>query len=266
MASNKEIILNQYGDGAKEENRPGRSRSSSIEFHYTKKHLGPYITKSSKVLEVGCGTGYYGMYFADKCGEYHGVDLVPSHIEIFKNKIKESGFGNVSCSVGDAIDLSEIGDNSYDVVLCLGPLYHLPGEESEKAIKECRRVCRPDGIIAFSYINKIGLYAGACVDTDFEDFPNEETNRTVLKNGADPFKPGLYWYYTPEEIEAVVGKHDLVKISDYATDFYIFQKFVNRISDAKFETLMPLYDEIATHESCTGMGGHALLICRNGKS
>ena len=61
MANNKDLILKQYGDGIKEENRHKRSRASSLEFYYTKKHLEPYITKETKILEIGCGTGYYGL-------------------------------------------------------------------------------------------------------------------------------------------------------------------------------------------------------------
>ena len=48
MAKNKDLILKQYGDGIKEENRHKRSRASSLEFYYTKKHLEPYITKETK--------------------------------------------------------------------------------------------------------------------------------------------------------------------------------------------------------------------------
>ena len=42
-----------------------------------------------RVLELGCGTGYYGMYFADMCAEYTGIDITPENIEIFNRKIKE---------------------------------------------------------------------------------------------------------------------------------------------------------------------------------
>ena len=86
MANNRDLILKQYGDGSKEENRHKRSRASSLEFYYTKKHLEPFISKETRILEIGCGTGYYGMYYADKCKEYRGVDIVPSHIEMFRKK------------------------------------------------------------------------------------------------------------------------------------------------------------------------------------
>lgn len=39
-------------------------------------------------------------------------------------------------------------------------------------------------------------------------------------------------------------------------------KYVDGASDKKFELIKPLYDQMAFHESCTGMSNHALLICR----
>ena len=94
MAKNKDKILMQYSSG-KERGRPTSDRNTSLEFHYTKKHLEGFVKPDDKVLEVGCGTGYYGLYFADKCSAYHGIDIVPIHIELFERAIichKE--FGN----------------------------------------------------------------------------------------------------------------------------------------------------------------------------
>lgn len=129
MTDNKEKVLAHYEDYTHkvgEDNRATASRSTSIEFHYTKIILDKFIRKDSRILEVGCGTGYYGMYYADKCKEYVGVDLFPHHIEIFQQKIHESKKNNLSCVVGDATNLEGIENNSFDVVLCLGPMYHLP--------------------------------------------------------------------------------------------------------------------------------------------
>ena len=85
----------------------------------------------------------------------------------------------MSAQVGDAINLENIPDNSFDVVLHLGPMYHLSKDERELACKEAARVCKDDGILAFAYIVSIGTYAGACV-LDSNTYPNELTNDYVL--------------------------------------------------------------------------------------
>ncbi len=260
MKADKAKIFEKY-ELNNEEGREGQSRSTALEFHYTKRHLSEYIKPSSHVIELGCGTGYYGMYYADKCAEYFGVDLVPGQIEIFRSKIASAGLKNVNCAVGDATDLSKIGDDSYDVVLCLGPMYHLSPEEREKCFAECARVCRPGGVAAFAYITVCGVYAGACV-IESNVYPNELTNKNVFNLGTDDLRPGLFWYVTPEDIEREAGKFGFEKLADLGTDFFILSETVNGMDDEAFKLIRPLYDRMATSGSCTGLSNHALLICR----
>ncbi len=260
MIADKEKILKRY-EKEDEDGRFLKSRNGSMEFFYTKKHLSDFITPDSRVLEIGCGTGYYGMYFADKCSEYVGIDLVPKHISVFNEKIAESNLKNVRCAVGDATDLHDIDDNSFDVVLSLGPMYHLSEPERKKAFSECARVCKPGGIGAFAYITSCGVYSGACIDYA-EIYPNRVANENVFEVGTDDHRPGLFWYVMPEDIESEAAAYGFDKIKDLGTDFFIFDKTVNEMVEEKFELMRPLYDRITSSESCTGMSNHALLICK----
>jgi len=260
MSSNQDKIFARYSNKS-EEVRADHSRTSALEFHYTKRHIDPYISKDSRVLEIGCATGYYGLYYADKCREYMGVDIYPPHIELFNKKIAEKRLSNVTCQVGDATNLNVISDGSFDVVLCLGPMYHLPPEERELVLAECSRICKIGGILAFAYINTIGVYAGACVFDDCT-YPNEKTNDYVLNKQTDDVNPGLFYFTMPEEIETAAEKHGLRKIKNLGTNFMITKKIVDDMSDERFEVMRPLYDQMTSFESCTGISNHALLICQ----
>ena len=263
MSSNEQQIIEKYTNGNREDGRAAQSRTSSLEFHYTKKHLAEYIRADARILEVGCGTGHYGMYYADKCREYVGIDLVPAHIGFFREKIAAAGLTNVSCRVGDATDLCGIADGSFDVVLCLGPVYHLPPEEAERVFAECRRVCRTGGILAFAYIAPLGVYAGGCIYDDWRDiYPNEKANEFVLEKGTDDLRPGLFYFATPEEMEARAQRCGLEKLKNRGTDFLITRKIVDDMSEERFAVMRPLCDAMAESESCTGMSNHALLVCR----
>ena len=259
MSSNEHRIIEQYSFG-EEDGRDALSRSSRLEFYYTKKHLDGMITKTDRVLEVGCATGYYGFYYAGQCQEYLGIDVVPDHIKIFKQKIAASQMNNIACQVGDATNLKGINDDSYDVVLCLGPMYHLPPNEREFVFAECTRVCKTGGIIAFAYINKVGVYAGACILDSC--YPNELANKCVIENGTDDFRPDVFYYTTPEEMNISALRYGLSKIKNLGTDFFIPANIVNSMSDEQFELMRPLYDQMTSYESCTGMSNHALLVCR----
>ena len=258
MSLNQTKLIEQYTSG-NEEARAVSSRTAGLEFYYTKKHLGGMIGKNDRVLEISCATGYYGLYYAEQCREYVGIDIVPKHIGLFREKIAARGLKNVSCQVGDGTDLKGIEDESFDVVLCLGPMYHLTEQERERVFEECARVCRRGGTAAFAYINRIGVYAGGCILDS--RYPNERANRCVLENGTDDMRPELFFYTTPEEMERRAAAHGLKKLKNLGTDFFVTMGIVDSMDEEKFELMKPLYDEMTSHESCTGMANHALLIC-----
>ena len=58
------------------------------------------------------------------------------------------------------------------------------------------------------------------------------------------------------------SKYALHKIKNLGTDFFITMDIVNSMNDEQFEIMRPLYDQMTSHESCTGMSNHALLVCR----
>lgn len=262
MSSNENKVKEKYQD-AGEEKRAAQSRYSGLEFHYTKKHISEYINQNTKVVELGCGTGYYAMHFSDKCKEYVGVDITPQNIALFNEKVKAQGLRNVKGLIGDATNLSNISDNYFDVVLCLGPLYHLPPDERELVFAECRRICKNNGIVVFSYISKIGIYTGACVhDKLREYYPNENANEIILTQNKDDSNPDLFFFAMPEEMESIARKYGFSKIKNLGTDFFVTMSIVEAMSDERFEIMKPLLDQMASYESCTGMSNHAVLICR----
>lgn len=263
MSKNRDEMATLYGDGSDEEKRPMRSRSSALEYHYTILHLDEYITEHSDVIEVGCATGYYAFHWHGKYRTYTGVDLHPPHVERFGQKIMEKRLDNVICQIGDASDLSKFQDESFDVALCLGPMYHLPLSDQQAAFSECCRVCKKGGIVAFSYICQVGVYAGGVIMSGPGGFyPNARANEYVLKQQRDDMRPDTFFYTMPESMEALAKTHGLKKLKNLGTDFFITMPIVDAMDDEAFSVMRPLYDMMATHESCTGMSNHALLICR----
>lgn len=263
MSSNEANVRAKYKNG-EEELRATQSRFTALEFHYTKKHLAQYIHPEARVLELGFGTGYYAMEFSSQCKEYTGVDIVPEHIACLQEKIDRLGLKNVTAQWGDATNLPQFADESFDVVLCLGPLYHLPAAERAQVFAQCRRICKRGGIAAFAYINKIGVYAGACVHDSFRAFyPNATANELILRRGQDDANPDLFYFTMPEEMEALAKEYGFRKLKNLGTDFFFTMSIVEAMDDEKFAQMEPLLDEMANYESCTGMSNHGLLVCRN---
>lgn len=262
MSSNSDKILQKY-EGGREEGRDKRSRAGSLEFHYTKKHLAPFVTPESRVIEIGCGTGYYGMHFGPLCAGYRGIDLTPDNIAVFKEKIASAGLSNVTAETGDAVNLENVTDGCCDVSLCLGPMYHLSPEERDAAFSECARITENGGIAAFAYISKLGVYAGACSYDRWRNvYPNGKANEYCLNQGTDDANPDVFYFTTPEEMEAKARAHGFEVIKNCGLDFMLMMAAIEQMTDEQFTYYMELADQMAESRFCTGLANHALLICR----
>ena len=261
MSSNEEFIRERYKNPAGEDARSSLSRANGLEFLYTKKLVGEYIDKNTSVAEIGCATGHYGMYFADKCRDYTGIDLTPESIELFREKIKQNGLTNVTAAVGDATKLDNIEDSRFDAVLCLGPMYHLPPEEREAVFSECKRICKQNGVIIFSYINKVAAYIKGCMLTPAK-YPNKTVNDFILNRGVDDIHSEVFFFTMPEDMEERARAHGLSVLRNAGVNFTFTEKLINDMTDEQFKAWLEIADFMCSHPSCTGLSIHALLICR----
>ena len=126
------------------------SKHGKVEFVTTMRYIERYLKKGDRVLEIGAGTGRYSHTIAQKGYRVDAVELSEHNIEILKNGITEKE--NLTVTQGNALNLSFIEDETYDITLLLGPMYHLfTNEDSKLALSEALRVTKKGGIIFASY-------------------------------------------------------------------------------------------------------------------
>ena len=127
-----------------------RSKFGAVEFFTTMHYIEKYLHRGAKVLEIGAGTGRYSHAIAQKSYHVDAVELVEHNIEIFK---KNTACGEkVTVKQGNALDLSYIPDNTYDITLLLGPMYHLfTVKDQRKALEEAVRVTGNGGKVFVAY-------------------------------------------------------------------------------------------------------------------
>jgi 2-polyprenyl-3-methyl-5-hydroxy-6-metoxy-1,4-benzoquinol methylase len=257
----KEKVIEAYS-GGNEVNRALNVGQYGLEFHYTKKILDSCISSEMDIVEIGCGGGYYGIHYACRCRSYLGIDLSPVNIEVFKRQIAELRLDNVRAQIGDATDLADIPDDSFDVVLCLGPLYHLNQEDRQKCILECKRICKTGGLIAMAFINKTGAIAKFGIGVGWDKVFTPRIDEYVLHAGKDDARPDVFFYTMPEEMEKSVNSAGLKIITSAGLDFLIFEKEIEGMSDEQRKVLFHFMDILNASPSCTGLANHAMLICR----
>jgi ubiquinone/menaquinone biosynthesis C-methylase UbiE len=129
----------------------------SIERIRTQEIIQRYIQeKSLKILDIGGAAGIYSFWLAELGHSVDLIDLTPKHVIQAKEHEIKSGTKLSSIVVGNAIKLP-YETNTYDIVLLMGPMYHiLEVNKRIKSLKEARRVLKQDGII---FIAAISQYA-----------------------------------------------------------------------------------------------------------
>ena len=141
--------LNQFYENYDEDSRL-LSRAGNVEFSTTMHFIEKYLRPGVRILEVGAATGRYSHTLARRGYRVDAVEPVRHNIEIF-NSLTQPG-EDVTIRQGDARDLSAFEDNTFDLTLVLGPMYHL-FEESDRrqALREAVRVTKRGGVIFAAY-------------------------------------------------------------------------------------------------------------------
>ena len=117
------------------------------------------VQPGQRVLDVGCGTGYFAVLLARAVGpEGLVVGIDPSPEMITYASRKAGRVRNCQFRVGTAESL-DLPAEHFDVVVSSLVLHHLPEDLRMPALREMRRVLRPGGklLVAEAQIPRRGL-------------------------------------------------------------------------------------------------------------
>ncbi|MDR0917487.1 MAG: class I SAM-dependent methyltransferase [Oscillospiraceae bacterium] len=141
--------IHDYYNAYDEDNRFA-SNHGRVEFLTTMRYIEQYLRPDMRVLEIGAGTGRYSHALARLGYTVDAVELVRHNIDIFESHTTPDE--RVTVRQGDALDLSEFADGTYDVTLLLGPMYHLfTVADKVRALSEAVRVTKSGGVICVAY-------------------------------------------------------------------------------------------------------------------
>ena len=162
-------ILDHYASGYE----AGRLDGESLEFARTQEVLLRHLPPApASVLDVGGGPGRYSRWLAGLGYSVRLVDVTPVHVEL-------ATAAGVDAVLGDARALDQPRDSA-DVVLLLGPLYHLTERDDRlAALREAARVARPGGLVAAAAVNRFasvldGFRSGYNADPRFRAIVDQD--------------------------------------------------------------------------------------------
>jgi len=233
------------------------------------RHLPP---APAVVLDVGGAAGVYALPLAARGYEVHLVDPMARHVEqALRASAQQPRTPLASAAVGDARHLDR-ADASVDAVLLLGPLYHLTDRPDRiRAMREARRVLRPDGVVAAAAISRFastcdGLLRGYLDDPAFEAIIERDLRDGQHRNPAG--RPEWFttaYFHLPEELPGEVAGAGLSLQALLAIEgpAWMLPDIQQRLADpAGRERVLRAIRRVEAEPSLLGASSHLLAVAR----
>ena len=260
----KTHIIQSY-ENYREEDRLATNKARRIEFLTTVRILDELLDGPKTILDCAAGTGIYSFYYADKGHTVTATDITPRHIEVIRDRLNTKSY-KMETAVLDATDMGIFGDESFDVVLNMGPFYHLiEKEDREKCLTESFRVLKKGGLLVTAYIPR--FYVFQYVAMQDERYLDSGLAKQLIHTGVlhhDDEK--CFWtdtyYSTYEEMEQLYRSYGITVIDHFAQDGITpqFNGKVDNWNDEQFRVWCDYHYSICRERSLLGASNHVVII------
>lgn len=259
----RKYVIESY-ENYREEDRLSTNKARKIEFLTTVKALDEIIKGKKTILDCAAGTGIYSFYYADKGHMVTATDITPRHIEVIRSILKNKPY-KMETAVLDATDMSIFENESFDVVLNMGPFYHLVDvSDREKCMRESLRVLKKGGFLITAYIPR--YYVFQYVATQNKDFLDAGLAKQIIQTGElhhDDEK--CFWtdtyYSTYEEMEQLYQQYGVTVIDHFAQDGATahFSEKVDNWTDEEFKIWCDYHYSVCREKSLLGASNHVII-------
>ena len=260
MGKRIELVTSIYENYCEDE-RLDRTRHGQLEYLTTMTYIHKYLREGSRILEVGAGTGRYSIALAKEGYDVTAVELVSHNIEILRHNSVD--IDNLNAVQGDALDLSMLDDDSYDMTLILGPLYHLyETADQHRTIDEAIRVTKPGGIIMTAFLSVRALV--------FTNYLYSNLKEGLKENFTEDFKvrqfeEQLFTGFDVKTFEDLFEQKPVAWLTTVAADSVL--EYGERwssleMSDEDFEIFCRYHLASCEIRELLGSSSHLLHICR----
>ncbi len=239
------------------------ARWTRIEYLTTLHYMERYIRPDDRILEIGAGTGRYSLELARRGYDVTSIELVPRNLEVLRSGIMESM--RIHAMQGNALNLEMLQDETYDMTLLLGPMYHL-FEDADKhtALSEALRVTKSGGIVMAAYcisdgpminfVFKRHLY-GEMVEKQYMDANSFEIK---AENGF------VFEHIRKEDIDRLMCQFPVERLHYVATDGLpsFMQKELEELDEETYQAVIRYHLSVCERPDLIGATAHSLDIFR----
>lgn len=260
-------------------------RHGQVEYITTMQYIHKYIEAlqgenakdtTLRILDIGAGTGRYAVELAKEGHDVTAVEYVKYNLgrlkqnaNVAKKECQEAGKEFLlQVYQGDARKLKRFAEDTFDLTLLFGPMYHLYSfEDKLQALMEAKRVTKPDGYILVAYLmNEYGVLtygfkegnAIACIEDGRLD-DNFHCHST---------EKDLYDYVRLEDMKELCDAAGLEHVQTISADgpADYMRRELNAMSEEMFAKFIEYHLSTCERPELLGAGAHTVDILRCKKS
>lgn len=206
---------------------------------YLCKNIEKFVSKESKILEIGCGTATFLSYMSARgYKNLYGIDLSEEAIKVAISKVPDAKF-----QVGNMINLP-YENESFDMVVFMGSLHHLPYSDISIAINEAQRCLLRGGVMVIADSNK-----------EFDSFKPMFLIKVLRKliSIKNYYLKRKLWKFNPSDSANYTSEHmhksrtDYINLSMINGSFILKKELLNEHFIVQFEGVLfkkSLFDKI----------------------
>ena len=262
----RDIAEHYNSDPERESTRLERHQ---LEHDLTWRYLNQYVPPHGTILEVGAATGRYTLELAKRGYRVTAVDLSAANVELCRTRLTGEGLHEqAQLIVADARELGEVKARGFDVVLLMGPLYHLIEEADRKlALQQASDRLRAGGILFSSFISRFGILGDLLrkVPGWIEDQAEVES---LLELGRDPQdypRGGFRGYFA--KVSEIASLHEEVgfetlTLAGVEPAISADDESYNRLQGEQRRLWLDLFYRMSTESTIIGASRHLLYIGR----
>lgn len=260
----KNYVVDSY-EKYQEEKRLTTNNARRIEFINTTRIMDELFHGQLKILDCAAGTGIYSFYLADKGHQVTATDLTPRHVGIINQICREKAY-DIETAVLDATDMSRFADETFDVVLNMGPFYHLTEEcKRQKCLQESLRVLKRGGLLMTAYIPRYLVFQYVALgDKRYLDAGlfKQITKTGVLHHEDEKCFWTDTYYATKREMEQLYRQYEVEIVDHFAQDGLtpLFAEKVDKWSEEEFKIWCEYQYRICREESLLGASNHVIIV------
>lgn len=270
MDAQSKIAIERYYASAVEKDRL-ESDYFILEGIRTKEIISRYLSGKMNIADIGGGAGYYSIWLASLGHNVQFVDLSMENVSLMTKAVEATGVKVAGIHQGNATKLAFI-DNEFDLVLMLGPLYHLTDRTDRlRALGEARRILKPGGLMICAVISRYaslmdGYQRDLVTDPEFcRILAHDLATGIHLNHTINPEYFTTAYFHTPQEIKAEVGESGFTveKLLAAESFGFIVQDLKKKMTNATYrENLLETLRAIESNEDLVAMSPHILCVAR----